>query len=386
MLDTPSMSGGVDAVAGVAQVVTATFSGTFESTDLFTLTINGVDYSATPRAAGTGISAYVAKKRVLSPAGSLLNYSKLNTFTDWTDTDASSGAGFLNIANEAEGSERLVGAGTYIRQAAVFSRRNIRVYDMDTDATKIILSQPIDNSGSLSARSILGYGTTDLFYLDEPGIRSLRANYSSQAPFVNDIGVAIDPFVRAHLDTLSSDVIKRSCAVVEPLDGRFWLALGERIYVLSYFPGSQISAWSYLDPGFTVSDFARSYNQLYVRGGDTIYLYGGADNATYPNANETIAQVDLPFISSTPPKMSNLIGFDLAAEGEWLVHALVDPNNENIYQSIGTVDGITYGETDIAFPAYTSHVAFSMTCSTAGSAKISNLTIHTDGKDKPNGS
>ena len=301
LLDTPAMAGGVTAMVGVAQVTLATLAGTFQATDEFTITINGTNYSATPRAAGTGVSVYVVKRRVFSAAASLEAYSALNVFTDFSSTTPSSGAGFLNIPNESEGSERLVGAGTYIQQMAIFSRRNIQIYDVDTDATKIVLSQPIDNSGALAARSILGYGTTDLFYLDEPGIRSLKARDASGEPFVNDIGVPLDPFIRAHLDTLSLGTIQRACSVVEPRDGRFWMALGNRIYSLSYFPGSEISAWTYLEPGFSPTDFARSFQQLYVRGGDTVYLYGGQSGSDYPLAGETIAEVDLPFVAGTPP-------------------------------------------------------------------------------------
>ena len=71
----------------------------------------------------------------------------------------------------------------------------------------------------------------------------------------------------------------------------------------------------------------------------------------------------------------------MAASGEWVVKALVDPNNENAYVQVGTIDGITYSQTDIIFPGRTTHVAFNMTASGAGAATISNVTVHTDGKE-----
>lgn len=381
VLGTPSMSGGVTMTSGVAQVVTATLIGTFESKDQFNILINGVTYSTTARAAGMGTSAYVVQRRVFSTAASLWEYCKINTFNNFSDASVSSGAGFVNVSNDAEGSERLMGAGTYIQQAAVFSRRNVRLYNMDTDATLITLAQPIDNTGALSARSILGYGTTDLFYLDEPGIRSLKARDASGEAFVNDIGVPLDPFIRAHLDTLPLATIQRACAVVEPRDGRFWLALDNRVYSLSFFPGSEISAWTYFEPGFSITDFARAYTQLYARAGDTIYLYGGQSGSVYPNANEMVAEVDLPFVCGQPPGIENMLGFDMASQGEWLVKALVDPTNENAYLTVGTIDGITYADSAISFPGRTTHVAFNMTCASAGFASISNLTVWTDGKE-----
>ncbi len=381
ILSTPSMGGGVTASAGIAQVVTATLIGTFQSADLFQITINGTTYSTTGRAAGTGVSGYVANRRIFSAASSLLEYCAINTFNDFHTATPSSGAGFLNVSNDAEGSERLVGAGNYIQFMAVFSRRNIRTYNMSADATAITLAQPINNSGALASRSILGYGTTDLFYLDEPGIRSLKARDASGAPFVNDIGVPLDPFIRSHINVIPLATLQRACAVVEPLDGRFWLALDNRVYVLSYFPGSQISAWTYFEPGFSITDFARTNNQLYARAGDTIYQYGGTTGTVYPNLGEMVAEVDTPFATGNPPGIEMMLGFDLASTGEWLVEALVDPNSEAAFRTVGTIDGITYADSGIAFPGRTTHVAFNMTCSQAGPATISNLTLHTNGKE-----
>lgn len=383
LLSTPTMAGGVTAVTGVAQVTTATISGTFQSTDQFTISINGTRYTSTGRAAGTGVAAYIAKKRVWSTAGSLAVYSKLNTFNDFSDATASSGSGFINIANESEGSERLVGAGTFIDQTAFFSRRNTRLYSINTDATATTITQPIDNTGALAARAILAYGTTDLFYLDETGFRSLKARDASGAAFVDDIGVAIDPFVRAYLDTLSSDVISRACSVVEPREGRYMCALGNYVFVLSYFPGRQISAWTYFNMGYQITDFARLYNQLYARSGDTVYLYGGADGSTYPSAGEMIAKAYLPYVAASPPASSMLIGFDIACEGEWKVQQLLDPNNDALKMTVGTISGVTYDQPDIGDAGRASHMAFELTCSAAGAASISNITIRTDG-DEPN--
>jgi hypothetical protein len=256
LLSTPSISGGVTAVAGVAQVVTATFTGTFEAADVYTLTIDGNTFIATGRAAATGRSLMVLLRRVWSPAGSLWEYCKINTFSNWTDANVSSGAGFLNVSNETEGSEPLIGGGVYINQGAVFSRRNCRIYNLSTDATLFSLAQSVDGAGALAARAICPLGAIDLVFLDETGIRSLRARDSLNAAFVNDLGVAIDPVVRAHLDSTPYATVQRACAIVEPRDGRLWMAVGSRIYVLSYFPGSQISAWTYFEPGFQIDDAA----------------------------------------------------------------------------------------------------------------------------------
>jgi hypothetical protein len=377
-----NFSGGVAAVAPIAQIVTATFSGTFEAADQFTITINGTAYTSTGRAAGTGVSALVFKRRVWSCAGSLEEYSSLNTFNNWNNANASSGSGFLNVSNEAEGSERLVGAGVYAGQMAIFSRRNIRIYDINTDATQIAFSKALDNSGTMATRSILNFGDTDLMYLDEPGLRSIRAREYTNLPFVNDLGTAIAPFVKDYMDTLSRGTLQRACAVVEPREGRYMLALGAFVFVLSYFPASQISAWTYFDPGFSISDFARAYNNLYARSGNSIYLYGGVTGTTYPNANEMIASVQLPFISAQPPGRETFSGFDISCTGTWNVVLLPDPNNENAEVAVGNISKTTYPLQDILAQMRTTHVAVNLTCASAGASTIQNLALHFKGGEK----
>ncbi|MEY9506893.1 hypothetical protein ABIE87_006451 [Bradyrhizobium diazoefficiens] len=381
LLSTPSMSGGVNAQTAVAQIVTATLTGTFQPTDVYTLTINNSAYVATGQAAATGYSLMVFLRRVWSTAGSLWEYSKLNTFNNWNDATAATGSGFLNISNEAEGSEPLVGGGVYLNYGAIFSRRNCRIYNLSTDATTFSIAQAIDGVGALAARAICTYGAEDLIFLDETGIRSLRARDALTTANVNDIGVAIDSFVRAHIDATPNAVVRRAVAIIEPRDGRLWLALGNRIYVLSFFPGSEISAWTYFEPGFSVSDFARAYNQLYARAGDTVYLYGGATGQDYPVAGELPADVALPFAAGSPPKSQICEGIDIASTGEWIVDVLTDPNNENATLRGGVLDGITYGNADIATPGRFTHIALRLRCTAAGPASISNVTIHHDGAE-----
>lgn len=378
VLSTPSLSGGSDAVDPVAQISTATLSGTFEATDLYTITINDVSYSSTGRAAATGTSAFVHKKRMWSPANTLWNYSKLIDATDWTNADVSSGAGFLRLSLESEGGERLIGAAPYGTQAAVFSRNAIHIWNISADAEENAIGQPLGNTGSLSARAILPFGNTDVFYLDEPGVRSLRSKDQTGEAFAADVGNPLDTFLRDYLDTLTEAQIRRAVSVIGP-DGRFWMAVGERIFVLSFFPGSKITAWSYYEPGFEVEDFARIRNRIYARAGDTVYLYGGANGTTYPGAGEMIAEASTSFLTAqTPATLKQLTSFDIACTGQWSAQLLLDPNDENKFIDIGVLNRTTYNNPSgrIGIPAETTHMAIKLVCSSAGDATLSNVTVH----------
>lgn len=374
---TAAMAGGVAAVGASPQISTVELGGTYDATDRFTITINGTDYVATGRASGHGTSAYVHKKREFLTAGSLYRYCKLNDATDWTDANASSGAGFINLSNDSEGTERLVASVQYQTSVAIFARKSVRVYTLSTDAQENAFVQSIDNTGAIAPRSVIAYGNTDVFYLDDTGIRSIKARDASNAAYVSDTGSSIDPFVQAWTATLSEDVIESAVAVIEPVDGRYWLAIGGRIFVLSYFPASKVNAWSHYEPGFTVSAFARIDRRLYARDEDTIYLYGGADGSTYPEASEQVSTVELPFMSAQKPAtFKKWQGFDMACEGQWDVDLLCDPNDETKVINVGVITGTTYALPHIAvigeFPLF----AMKLVANGAGNAKISNMAFH----------
>lgn len=378
-----AMAGGVTAVAAVAQVSTAALGGTYEADDVFTITLNGADYAATGLASGTGRSLYVDYRRVWSPAGSLWRYCKLADATVWNPAAVGSDAGFLNVATDSEGNENLVVARRYQNLTAVYSEQAIVVYSLDTNPANFAVNMVLDNTSTSAAKSPIRYGNNDVFHLDPTGIRSLRALNSSNAPFVSDVGNAIDTFVLAFLDTLTEKQRRAAISAIEPRDGRFWMAVGDRIFILSFFPGAKISAWSYYSPGFEVEAFAKIDKKLYLRSGDTIYLYGGADGNTYPDAGELPVLVETPFLSAgTPATKKGLDGFDAAFTNEWQVNLLIDPNREDKVLNVGKIVDRTYGIEDISVPGQATMLAAQMTCTRAGRATISMMQIHFTKQDE----
>ena len=372
-----NLSGGVTTVAAVAQVYTVTMIYVYVSTAKYAVTVNGTAYASTGRASGMGTSVFVSKSRVWSTANTLWRFCKLNDATDWTDADAAIGAGYINISNQSEGADRLQCATEYNGYAAIFSRKQIRLYTLSGDASAISFYQSLDNTGIVAPRTLVAYGNNDVFYAGDTGIRSLRPRDVLNAAYVSDIGTAIDTFVSDYNATLTADQIYRGCAAIEPVDGRYWLAVGTRIYVLSYFPTSQVTAWSYYALDVEVSDLLRIANRIYARAGNTIYLYGGTTGAVYPSANEQIVVIETPFLSAeTPATIKAIDGFDMAASNIWSVLLRVDPNDSTKTINVGKPNNITFGMSGVGVPGRTSHVAVSLTCSNAGVATISGLGIH----------
>lgn len=378
-LTTTNVSGGVSAAAAVAQVTSVLLNGTFEPLDKFTITINGTDYVATGRASGHMTSAFVYKKRIYGVANSLMRYSAIGAPTDWTTATPASGSSFINLNSDSEGSERLVGIEQYQTYVSIFSRRRVTLYALNTDATTNTFVQTLQNTGTVAARSVVAYGNTDVFYLDETGIRSIKARDASNAAFVSDVGTNIDTFLRDYINTISADAVRRSLGLVEPIDGRFWLAMGSRIWVLSYYPSTKIEAWSYYDLGANIDGMVRAFNQIYVRLGDSIKLYGGVSGVEYPLEGEQPITVKLPFLNADDPgTLKQEYGFDIACSNEWTVYALPDPTDETKKTLIGRPTGTSYvgPNADQAVALESNVAAFEFSCAKAGYATLSAFSFY----------
>lgn len=378
-----AMAGGVTEVEAVAQIYSATFGGTFEIEDTYLIVVNSEEYRATGLASGMGRSLYVDKNRVWSPVGSLWRYCDLDDATNWTTGNS----GFINIANESEGNEQIVVAARYQNLAAIFSGTDIILFTLDVDPTNFAFSNILENTGTFAAGAPVRYGNNDVFYLDQSGIRSLRARDASNAAFVSDVGNAIDTFVLEYLESLTREQVSDAIGAIEPRDGRYWLIVGTRIFVLSFFPGGKISAWSYYDTeefgDDPVQATARVRDRIFVRAGDSIYVYGGLDGTEYPDDDEAVAEVQTPFLSgNTPATIKKLTGFDFAGTNTWECEVAYDPNASDRTINVGRLERITYADPNkISLPGETSMVSLALTCRTAGAATISMATVHYEGDE-----
>ena len=381
-----TMTGGVDAVTAVAQVNTVTVGGTFEEADQFTVTINTTEnYTVTGAASGTGTTVQTFKKKIYSVASSNLYFSALNAPTQWI---AGVDPGFINMASETAGEETLTATAEYQGLMAIFSKNQIRIWSISEDSSLNTYIETVQNTGTVAPESVKAYGNNDVFYLANTGIRSIKARDSSNAAYVSDVGTNIDTHVRAYLDTLTEAQIAAATAIIEPLDGRYWLAVGTRVYVFSYFPSKKISAWSYYDLDITITHFAKVGDRIYCRGTDSggndgLYLYGGTNNDTYPNDDEDIVEIQLPYINAKDPASDkDLMGFDILATNNWKVETLPDPNDDTVKVNHGIASKITYDKPRYALTGVHSLFGVNLTCSKSGSATLSALALHYNNKSE----
>lgn len=390
-----AFASGVNAVTAVAQVEKAVIGGTIENADTFTVTINGTAYKLTGLASGMGTSAYVDKERVWSTAGRLWYYCKLGDATEW-DSSAPSDAGFIDLTETTEATDNAVGAARYQQSAAVFSSNFIALYALDVDPTKIAIEDTLDNTGTDAVHAIVRYGNNDVFYLDNTGLRSLRARDASNAPFVSDVGNYVDTFIQDTFASLTQQQSLDAIGAIEPRDGRLWLAAGGYIFVLSSFPSApqgqgaqanyaytpttQNPAWSYYQPdefdGDDVAAMVRVGKQFFVRAGDTVFLYGGVDGNSYPEADVSPPTVELPFLMGDTTTFKQWTGFDIACTNEWEIVICYDPNDESRTIELGRVTKTTFNEMYSALNGQTTMVAPKLVCNQGGAATISAITLH----------
>lgn len=316
------------------------------------------------------------KTKMYALSDSLLHFSGTNDPTEWND--GSAGAGFINLSNNASGSEDLQAIANYFDNIAVFARQAIQIWFVSANENLNQQVQVLSNTGTMAPQSVVEFGDNDVFYLSVSGVRSLRARDSSNAAFVGDIGNPIDETV---IDAVNADVASGNNAqgILDPRTGRYLLSIGSTVFVFSYFPSSKVSAWSTYEPGFVVDNWAYDGEQILCRSGNGLYSLGGENGNTYDSST---VEVQMPFLdASTPATSKDFTGIDVTCTNQWDVFAATDPTDISIQQSIATVNRTTYGLGRVSIAGYSTHIAPKFTCTQAGSAKLGNVAIHYEGSD-----
>ncbi|CAB4139202.1 hypothetical protein UFOVP807_14 [uncultured Caudovirales phage] len=318
-------------------------------------------------------ATYKGKEYLAS--GSTLYFSKLNDATKWGVYEL--GSGFIDMSNNFGGREDLTGFGAYQGQVAVFTRRNCQLWFFDPNPAQNAQRQILDNTGCIAPGSVVSVGAIDLFYLADNGIRSLRARENTDAAYANDIGSPVDQLVIEHMRTMTEADKYDAKAVIEPEDGRYWLALGSRLFVLSSFAGSGINAWSEYEPGFTVEEFASMENKVYARSHDEkIYIYGGHDGTLY---DASPVSVEIPYLDANKPAtFKSVNGLDVTCEGGWKFFIGFDYTNPTAKDEIASMNQPSFALGRIPVAGYGTHVGVKAVTTGSGYAKLANAIVHYD--------
>lgn len=383
------------ASAGVAQVVTVALSGTYtpatDAADLWSIIIAGRAYNLTGAAAGVASTARTFRGKVYATVQGLLYFSDAQNPTRWTSTfvpdpgqpnnKVDTFAGFESVASQTSNADSLVTVAPYQNHLAIFARRATQIWAVvPGDPKDNVPVQILDNVGTMAPRSAINFGELDVFFLGDSGIRSLRARDASNAAVVFDVGTSIDPLVRSHMDSLPAATIERAVGIIEPREGRYLLAVGDKVFVFSFYPAADISAWTVYLPGFTISDFAVQGDRLYCRAGDNIYLYGGETGQEYDSSPVT---VELAFLDAEKPAhRKRFTGLDAAGEGGWTVAFSNDPGTDQMTPA-GHFYSQTFSLPRFALSGMGTHASIRFSTNDPAPARLSSAAIHFDFIDPP---
>lgn len=284
-----AMLGGADestGVGGIHQVVVG--GASWAANDTFTLTFtiaNGRSYQFGAGALtnqNPTLCLTYKKKLYLLGGGASMFFSALEEPTIFNDPNAA-GNGFMDLSNEYGFSSDMLGAAIYQGRIAAFARSSIQIVTVDPDPANYAVPQTLENIGTVNGASVRGIGDLDVLFCADSGFRSLRVRDSSNNASIMDLGTPIDSLVQARLLSVG---IATMASIVEPISGRYWCAIGNLIYVFSYFPGSGVTAWSTYVPAYWTA----------ITPGTANYSVSGISGATVstteptywaPGANDT---------------------------------------------------------------------------------------------------
>lgn len=252
-----SLAGGTTAVAAVQQAETAAVGGTWATGDKLGIILTD-NYTGSQTIIGNGYASgaqpvyfFTLDKKLYFVAGATVYFSAISRPTAFNDLNGI-GNGFVTISNSFANAENIAAIALFQGKLAFISRRTTTLYTVDADPKNWAFFQTLQNVGTVAGLTVQSIGELETLFLADNGIRSLRARVSAQNAEVNDLGSPVDSLVTAKLAASNSTQKAAACGIVEPSSNRYWCFLNDTIYVLSYFPSSQIVAWSTYLPTYEV--------------------------------------------------------------------------------------------------------------------------------------
>lgn len=327
-----------------------------------------------------GSFARTHRSKMYIASGQYLRFSDVGDPGTWDDAlDAPLGAGFIDQAENDAEAESINAIEIYYDRVAVMARLVTLIWYLDPDPTQNNLLQTL-RIGTIAPRSAVQFGTGDVMFLADSGVRSLRAMNISMAAAVIDVGSPIDPIL-TQLGVTNPGATQAAIGVIEPIFGRYWLAIGSTIYVLSYFPSAKISAWSTFTLPFNIDHMVYVNNQVYIRSGDNLYLYGGANGQTY---DSTPAIIRTPMHHNQSPTIwKRIASIDLQIQGTWALDIGMNPAAPFTYERCGIFTGETFSNQKIRFAGYGTHIGLQLTSQDATQGRIGSINInYQDGEVK----
>lgn len=322
---------------------------------------------------GSGKGYYVKTygTKVYAVAGKYLYFSAVGDATNWT---TGTGAGFVNLSMQDADGESLTTLEIYYDKLSIFSSEATQIWSVDTDPLQNVLDQVLRGAGTISPLGSLQYGSGDVLYLSQTGVRSIKARDASNSGAVSDIGSPVDFEIQNIYTQRGSGYFAQARAILEPIVGRFWMVFNDQIFVLSYFPGPKITAWSRYTVPFAIDYVVTCGGHVFIRSGNALYAYGGANGNTF---DATVGEVRVPYLDMKRPGHNKLFeALDMTISGTWTVKNSFEFNTPDAEETLGTFSSPTWRGGRASFEGESSHFSLRFYTSGSGPATLSNAAVH----------
>lgn len=347
-------------------------------------------------------------QRVLQNKGYLVSGRTLYGSAVGDPTDMSGTGSWSNdLTTQGTPIGEAIALGEYFGQLVVFGDRGMMFWQVDPDPAQNQYLRSIPGS-VFALRSVTGYGDGDLLYLSRSGVRSLQARDSSNQARVSDVGSPIDSAIRDLIKSDSDDTdplfgqpspeilnaqfYDLATGIVHRDSGQFWMAIRDKVYVLSRYPSAKVLAWSSFDlPAATyssalsgdnkagwVADWCEIRDSVVFRNfADEVYVYGGASGGEYDTSE---IEVVLPFMDmGRPGSTKTFTGVDVVCDGTWTIEYATDftgSEREVIWAPLAEIVDGTRAGMKIGLNATGSQISLRLTCRSNFAAKLSEVLIH----------
>jgi hypothetical protein len=167
-------------------------------------------------------------------------------------------------------------------------------------------------------------------------------------------------------------------SILQPVTGRFWVILPDRIYILSAFPGPKITAWSEYDPGIKITAAAIHNNRVVVRDDqNTIYAYGGISDEG-PVYDDCYTELIFPFHAGDQvATFKSFTALDATCAGvPWDVYGAFNVEDFDAEDFFGSFDQATFLQGRFEIHGHSTHMSLRLRSRSPGPQTLSNMIVH----------
>jgi hypothetical protein len=121
--------------------------------------------------------------------------------------------------------------------------------------------------------------------------------------------------------------------------------------------------------------------KLYVRSGDSVYVYGGLGAELEYDA--TVAEAWLPYLDmSAPGQRKQFTAIDAALRGAWDISIATDTTKQDAEELVATLIETSYSQLDIPLHGFSSHLSIRARSRGKGPSLFAAVVLHFQSADE----